>query len=69
MNHEENEFIREFSFDPEFVYFRRDQLPKNNGHRIVCHSPCPSLDDIIEEEFESGSDNVDFVSLLIHCRK
>lgn len=66
MNHDKDEFIREFSFDPEFVYSRRDQLPRNNEHRIVCHSPCPSLDDIIEEDFESGSDNVDFVSHIVN---
>lgn len=63
MNHDKDEFIREFLFDPEFLYSRQGQLPKNNDRRIVCHSPCPSLNDIIEEEFESGSE-VDFVSWL-----
>lgn len=65
MNHDKDEFVREFLFDPEFVYTR--QLSRNNDHRIVCHSPCPSLDDIIEEDFENRSDNVDFVSHSVHC--
>ncbi|KAJ6639380.1 Chloride channel protein 2 [Pseudolycoriella hygida] len=46
-------------------------INKNNDcfytfHVRDCHSPCPSLDDIIEEDLESGSDNVDFGSTILN---